>query len=437
MTANRAFEENAINKKSISHSYYYAIIGIVASFSTMAYFPVIEILGHISVNTSPTLYVLYNYAVFGISIITSAYCVIVVYKGKVSKRTIYGIGLVLLVVLLYFIYNLFYEEDYNFFLYFFLWAIPAVLVGLYVPIVNNKATLKVLELVAAIMGIACILASRNYLSVGVSHLNTLSFGGTNYQGLSYTASLCVGLELFYVFIASENHRFRFFCSKIGKIFEVLLGIGAAFSVFVSGGRGGLLLLVLNVFLFLILLKTKNKYGKRGNRIIQILLIILIIVFGIMLVRQFSGNTLISDSVDRLMSYLIPSSGSAVWNSGRSTIYADSIDLIKRNPFLGYGFFNVGALKGEPYPHNIILETWINAGLIYMILWVVIIIYVWKLCIVLYRVSIDNGWALFLLAYATVFLSVSGTYLWCSELWFVIGLWLSGQSRSALAKNKFN
>lgn len=403
-----------------------ALLCILASLSTMIYFPIVEILGQFSITVNSNIYALYNYAVFGISIVVSTITLISIRKGRIHRSTAKGLGLVLLIVLLFFVYSLFYQENEGFFLYFLLWATPALLVGMLIPTINNSNIPKLLEPVALIMGIASITAASRYLSIGISHLNTLSFGGTNYQGLSYTAAFCVGLELYYIFLASGKDRFRLFNNIVGKMIEVLVGLGAAFAVFVSGGRGGLLLLVLNTLFFLVLLRSKNIYSERGNRIIQILLITLIILSILIMVRHFRGNSLISDSVDRLMSYINPTSGSIVWNLGRNNIYKDAIKAIVDNPVYGYGFFNNRVLGGEPYPHNVLLEAWINAGFLYMVLWLIILISLCRYVFLITKMNLDNGWTLYLLTYSIVFLSVSGTYLWCSELWFIIGIMLSGQ-----------
>lgn len=401
-----------------------AIICILASLSTMAYFPIIELLTVMSISTPSTLYAYYNYAVFGVSMISSLGMVIAVYKGKISSGAFKGILLIVLVAMIYTIYGLFYKENNEFFVYFFLWAVPALFVGLFIPSMGNSFINIILEPLVLIMGIASISASRKYISLGISHLNTLSFGGTNYQGLSYTAALCVGFELFYVFLAPDDHRLRFFCSMLGRIIEIAVGIGAVFSVFVSGGRGGLLVLILNIFMFLMFLKIKNTYSKGANRAIQILLGLMIIVMALILIRQFSGNALVSDSFDRLVSFINRSGSNSVWNQGRNTIYSDAFHRISDNPLFGYGIFNTDVLSGEPYPHNIFLETWINAGFLYMVIWLCILVSLWKYCIRATKIDFNNGWILFLLTYSTVFLNVSGTYLWCSELWFLIGLMLS-------------
>ncbi len=419
-----------------NRGYVYAVICIMASLSAMVYYPVVELLNRISVPVSSRAYLIYNYAVFGISIAVSIMTV-ASKKGKLSLGVAKGVGLIILVTLLFLIYGLFYRQNSQYFLYFFLWAVPALFVGMFVPSVDNPSVIKLLEPVILIMGIASTVASVRYLAAGVSHLNQLTYGGTNYQGLSYTGAFCVGMELYYIFIASEEKRFRIFNTKAGKITEILFGLGAALSVFVSGGRGGLVLLILNVLVFFILLKQKNKYSRRSSRIIQILLIALIVLLVAVLFRVFSGNTLVSDSVDRLLSYISPTAKSDMWNEGRSNIYRTAFRAIADNPIYGYGFFNSSALNGEPYPHNFLLETWMNAGFIYLALWLFIIISLLRFVIKLIKENIDNSWVLLILTYAFAFLSVSGTYLWCSQFWFIIGVMLSGKKVEMRPGHNYN
>ena len=420
-------EEGSELREIDSQRPWLAVITIFSALSTMAYYPIIHLLNSIGITVQASMYTVYNYAVFAFALLTSF-----LYFFKEKKRELpiavgKGIGVFVLVLIIFFVYGIMVPEDTTYFMYFFLWALPALCMGSCESSISNVSTPRLLELLSVLMGLASTLASWDYISIGISHINTLNFGGTNYQGLSYTAAFCVGMDLYNLFIAPEEYHFRFFTTVAGKIIEAGTGIGAFLAIVVSGGRGGLLVAVLNIIIFLALLKEKKQVSLIGNRILAVLMIILILLFGFVLIRNFSENAIVSDSLSRLLSFLNFSSGDLTNPAsdrmglfGRFRIYADSIEIIKQHPIFGSGIFNLTAMKGMPYPHNMILETWIHAGFLYMVLWLVIMVMIWKRIIVLSRFDIKYAWLFFFISYSTVYLSVSGTYLWCSELWFVIG-----------------
>jgi len=391
---------------------------ILASFSTMAYFPVVELLGCISIRVPAMLYELFNYAVFGTAFVGAAFGFIGK-RGVVPDKMIKGFGLMFLVVGLYYVYGLFVEENTTYFLYFFLWAIPAMLVGAFVPTVGDSGIPKLLEVLTIMMGVASFLSVMRYLSLGVSHLNTLSFGGTNYQGLSYTAAFCVGLELYYVFIADDGDRFPIFRTTAGKIAEIVTGVLSAFSVVVSGGRGGFILMVVNTLLAFYLIGQKNKVRNVKRRALPAFIIVSIGVF-VVILTQIGGNSLISDSLGRLSSVFSPTDQETSYNGGRNIIYSTSFELIYRSPVLGYGIFNLRD-TGMAYPHNIVLETCMHAGVFYMLLWGYAFYSIWKNTFRYLKADLNHTWILLYVTYFSVFLNFSGTYLWCSQLWFIIGV----------------
>lgn len=416
----------------------------MAALSTMLYYPVIHLLNVIGVSVPTVTYTYYNYAIFGCSVICSLFYLLRVKKGKVSNKASRGLLLFILIPLIYLAFGMFVPEENSYFTYFFLWALPALCVGTFLPSLENHTLPKILEILSFLMCLAAFLASLQYLSLGIAHLNTLNFGGTNYQGLSYTAAFCIGLELFFVFLAPQEYHSLFFAGTFGKICEIGVSIGAAFAVLVSGGRGGLLVVVLDIIIFLFLLRKKNELSSWSTHVVRIFIVLLVLVFAFVFTRNFDDNknAIVSDSMNRLLSFLNFRSGDLTNPAGgkmgifgRSNIYAESIEVIKNSPIIGSGIFNMKATNGMPYPHNFILETWIHAGFLYMVLWVGIFISLWRKGATIASKSIEHSWILFILSYVTVFLSVSGTYLWCSELWFLIGVLFSFYSNTVTEVNK--
>ena len=411
-------------KKNSCLEWIEALVCVVASFSSMLYFPLVELLKTFAVNVRVSTYLLYNYSVFTVSI-TATILSIVARRCKLTIHIVKGVALIVLILLIYIVYGIFVNEDRTYFLYFVLWAIPALMVSLLIPVSNNTKIVSLLEIISLIMGVTAFISAMKYLTSGISHLNTLSFGGTNYQGLAYTAAFCVGLELYFAFVIEDTCKLRFFRRGIGKTVEALTAFIAAFAVFVSGGRGGLLLLILNIILCFFMVQTKIKTSKSNVRIRSVFFLILAVCLACMFISKYGKNEMVGSSLERLSTIMTLEDSESTYTAGRITIVSNAIQLIKEKPLFGYGLFNLKDTYGMVYPHNIILETWMHAGFFYMLFWLGIVIRLW---IMSYRLIADrssqNAWIVFFIAYSTIFLNVSGTYLWCSEIWFSIGVMLS-------------
>lgn len=400
-------------------------VSVLAFFSTLIYFPIIQVLGNFgTVIIQHNGYFLFNICIFVLVIVCSLFKIVAINKGKVNRKTIYGMVLVLLIIGIYFFYGIFYDENRTFFSYFFLWSLPALLAGMYLKNIESSLFFKILECFSIIMIIGAVSSAIQYLRLSVSYLNELNFGGTNYQGLSYTASFGFGLLIYFVFLAPQKYHFKLFKTKVVKLFEIILSFGAIGAVLVSGGRGGFLLLLLNILVFIFFYSRKNKFVNVEKKIIIFLGAIGIILLSIFVLKNLTSNSLVLDSVERMLSYITPEGIDISKTSGRDTVYSNSIKTIKNSYFLGVGIFNTSAMNNEPYPHNFILETMIQAGFFYMILWLIIIFILCKKIIHRAMEFYEDSILVFMILYPLIFLFISGTYLWCGQLWFLLGLMYS-------------
>lgn len=130
---------------------------------------------------------------------------------------------------------------------------------MYLKNIESSLFFKILECFSITMIIGAVSSAIQYLRLSVSYLNELNFGGTNYQGLSYTASFGFGLLIYFAFLAPQKYHFKLFRTKVMKLFEIILSFGAIGAVLVSGGRGGFLLLLLNILAFTFFYYRKNKF----------------------------------------------------------------------------------------------------------------------------------------------------------------------------------
>lgn len=104
-------------EERLSNSERIEILFQCSLFSTLIYFPIIQILGNFgTVITQHNGYFLFNICIFMLVIICSLFRIVAINKGKVNRKTIYGMALVLLIIGIYFFYGIFYDENSTFFL---------------------------------------------------------------------------------------------------------------------------------------------------------------------------------------------------------------------------------------------------------------------------------------------------------------------------------
>ena len=104
--------------------------------------------------------------------------------------------------------------------------------------------------------------------------------------------------------------------------------------------------------------------------------------------------------------------------GRSLIYEQSIEAIKRSPAFGYGIKGDMAVLGA-YPHNFILECAMQFGIPLTI--IIISILVINISITIKKDIKIRNYLLMLCTYAFTFLFVSGSFWALKEFWIIVSL----------------
>lgn len=162
----------------------------------------------------------------------------------------------------------------------------------------------------------------------------------------------------------------------GKRIDMYLGIISIVSVFMFGGRGSLLSLLL---LFGLLILFNRTEGKKVNPIYIILIVSAPVLFELLqLFIDFSGS--------RTMQLFV--SGEIGYDSSRSIIYEYLIQSLERDPISGIGMRGDRALLeglnlGESnvaYAHNVFLEILLTFGMLIgsIIILFLMYLFIWKL-----------------------------------------------------------
>lgn len=294
-------------------------------------------------------------------------------------------------------------------------CVPSILIAIHKG--NNGRDLqwigKWLDPIMTIIGIA--------LCFSIPKLTGAILVGDAYysQNLSYYASLCLSLDLFLLKYGSAiRDRAPFFQTGCYKAFQILLFPCLLGAVFISGGRGGFVVIAVSVLVFLITGRKRIKHLWR-----KVFLVFLAVTGSLLIV----GKALNSDIMDivarntsRIFSYITASGIDMTETSGRDGVYKVTLNLIRQRPILGYGFFSYpDALKIQPYPHNLFLEWLLQGGGVYFIIaFTVLICALYK-----FRNMISRKQEFFLIMpigiYALTELMFSASYMQFAAFWFFV------------------
>ena len=170
------------------------------------------------------------------------------------------------------------------FIYFILWGIPSLYMGIYV---FNKDRIKYIsksmDIVMLILSISTIINTLDSLITG----GRVSVGGSTYQDASYMAAFAFGINLYYIFYGNNHDRFKFTRNKQYKIMCILLLVVQIIGVLASGGRGGLILIAS----YIIYISFSILYSKDKTNILKyILLFVSASILFFILYKKFNRYT---------------------------------------------------------------------------------------------------------------------------------------------------
>ena len=310
-----------------------------------------------------------------------------IYKIIVTQEIPRGLILLIAICLLYLAFYYFSPDKEeklakNNILFFLTWAVPAAISGIYIKYINKVTVERFFKLVFFIFSVSFIFVILIPKLTGEipSYIN---FGLMNYQNASYL-----------------SHKWIY----------VLFTIIDIPIVFIPGGRGGAILLILyGLFAFILIT------FKRGIPIAvkSIMYIFALSISSVLIYFLFTKG-----SNTRTFSYLQGGTLNLEGTSGRGPIYEKGIYFIQQSPLLGYGPFNYYKLIGN-IPHNIIIELILSFGLLgFFIIMICILLLVYKM-IRNYDPNTIDLLVMFIAIYPITLLMFSSNYLVVSEFWFVL------------------
>lgn len=311
----------------------------------------------------------------------------------------------------------------RFYLFFLLFTIPAVYAAIYVNITGiSKNLIKWFELIMIFISLS--LFSSIYIPF-FQGIRFESFGGANYQTVSYLAAFAFGLNLYFLFVEENNDRFKFTQKKLYVFICILLLFFQFGAIFLSGGRGGIILAFIYISYISLVVWKRKKIEKVLRLIITCTFSTLILIF---LAPYLFKNSLFSNGLYRVFQF-VSNDFTINWEgtSGRNEVYIHAIRLINESPIWGYGLY--GYLDYSTNPHNIFLEILLNGGILFFTFCGASVLYLTVKLDLMIRQDVRNRFLVILLIYPLIVLMFSGSYLISAQLWFVIAIVFTYKSRN--------
>lgn len=304
------------------------------------------------------------------------------------------------------------------FKYFYAFSCAAIVAGAYTYRYNKFDKIaKNLELLMLICAISLAVSLPKIAMLGLA--DRVSIGGGNHQTISYTAAVAFG-TLLCGLVRKYNFKRYFFANwKIYKVISIILLPILAVICIIGGGRGGAVLLIINMVLL--------GYIYARKHIIQLILASAAIFWLLSFAANqgfFGLDMMMEKGFDRSFAYITDGGiDMHKGSSNRDVVYDVAGRLISARGAYGYGLFNQYDICQEeirqPYFHNIFLETLVQGGILYAALWLYLLV---RICFREKRFVSEDNVYYFLIpitSFPLIMLQFSGTYMFTPTLWFVL------------------
>ncbi|GGG95863.1 O-antigen ligase family protein [Staphylococcus pragensis] len=286
--------------------------------------------------------------------------------------------------------------------FFILWCVSASIAGIYIKSISRKKVESFFKIIFIIFSMTFLFVILIPYLLGKLPTPVV-FGLMNYQNASYISAFTVGLGCYLILKGDLKHR----------NFYVFMTIITFPSVFIPGGRGGAILLILYSLLTIVLITFKR----------NISFYLKIAIYTVAFLASAALLIFVSNGDNRTFSYIKNGSFDINGTSGRGPIYEMSLHYISEKPLIGYGPFNYYHLI-DNIPHNIVLEMLLSYGFLGLIILVFLIILVLIKFFTHYDKNSIDLLVVFITIYPITMLMFSTNYLVVGELWFAVFYFLT-------------
>ena len=379
------------------------IIYSLTLYSIVAWFILLRGLG---LHQSPAMSNYYIIFVFILDLLSIAYSIYdIVKKKRVSNAHIFAFFLTIVFTLLI------PQPQDNYLIKMFL-AFGIAPMFIAADIVTNHSIAQLVKWVK--------LLSQIFAIIIVLSLDTIilgGFGDNDYsQSLSYFSGISFGLILYTYLFPSQETDFSFYKYKLFRYFMLGQMFMLVIIALISGGRGGTLLVIISAIIaFSFYIKSNRDTFRKNIYKVFIPIVLVCVLYNFL---PTSITDLISKGSERTFSYISRDGIDMTETSDRDLVYSDAISMIKESQLSGHGIYRYYD-KFHNYPHNFFLEVLMQGGIIYLMLWSIVLCYIFYKWFAVLRNSESNKFVLMMTLYPIVFLMFSSTYMSVSLFWFLL------------------
>ena len=354
-----------------------------------------------------------------IYIIMSSIAIIIVFIQLVDQKSLklkalLGIAFCLVIILHYSITVQKKNPSLNI-NYFIMWGLITLLLMGTVKRDSIIASVKYIEIVNLIQSVAAMIVTITFFTSGNRIVNNLSFGGETYNTISYVSSTSVGLFLFFLYFCNNELRFKLFNKPFCRLLYWGLIVLSVITTFLSGGRGGAVLIILYIVIFI---WHFNRLSSGLSK--KIFVNIVLIGIGICFVYMATTNNALQSSLSRTFSYISRTGFDFSQTSYREQVYSSALSSIKERLFLGYGPLNY---PDGIYPHNYFLELLLSGGIVYLIIGSTVLIKAFRRAVVSFRYNDERLMMAFIFLSTIIMLMFSGSFYLNVRFWATITYFL--------------
>ena len=396
------------------------ILIILAIFGTDMFFSISSIIGYeyLGIEDSP-VYFIYVVLIFVLTFFLFFKKSVLV-GDRYKVRNIFPILIPSVLTMIFFLTIILNKSSnlaVRYYLLFLVFGIPAILTGVYITYKNKVFLLeKYSNVLMVVFSLSVCVSALSSLSNG---MNFSSLGGATYQTASYLGGFSYGLNLYSIFEQNDTLKFPYQKLNVYKIISLFLIPLQIIAVLITGGRGGMVLILCYSLYFLYEFSHASKY-KRLIKFIGLITTLIVLLLSILpyLLTIDSFNS----SFQRVFSYISDTGIDLSKTSNRDVAYSTSIKLIKNAPLIGYGYFGMWKITG--YPHNIFLEVLQQGGILYLTMFMFSGVLLLTKIRKIIKFNESNRLILVIALYPFTMLLFSGTYQINSIFWFIVSYIIS-------------
>lgn len=223
----------------------------------------------------------------------------------------------------------------------------------------------------------------------IQHMELKSLYGVSYQTSSYIFATNALVSLYYILNTKR---------LMGGISAYILYLINVISLFMCGGKGAAIVLILGTMGLLIKFPNKN-----ALRFTLLLSLSLTLAGGLIF-----SNDRFKQGMERAFSFIDFQAKTISWenSSQRNIIFVDAFKVFAEKPIIGWG---IGGSYFTPlgnYPHNLFLEVLIDGGIFYALMWVLLVGYS-----LFYFLRVEGWWLFKILLFTNIMMMMfSSSYL---------------------------